>query len=154
MYKIGIFLIFLFSYLSPSLWGVSIEFKNLVEYQIPIEKTSLKKSYYSLHAKYYIEKISKNKHGLLLFNYKKFLLENNYYLKGKLTTKNTQLSFYKAYYFSSKLHLIDVKGVINNKSIVAKEVIFDKYKSYELLKCEIKDGSTLYRRKYFTIYEK
>jgi hypothetical protein len=150
--KIKIFFV-LYLFLSSSLWGIDIEFTNLIQELIPTPIASSQKSYYKLTAQSHIEKFSKTESALLLLNRKKYMLKNNYHLNGKFTTSNTELKYKKAYLLSGKVYLLDVKGYINSKKITAKEVVFDGYKKYLLKKCEVRTAHRIYRRSKFTIKE-
>jgi len=135
-------------------WGVNIEFINLTQELIPRHTTTSKKSYYKLTAQLHIEKFSKKDSSLLLLNRKKYMLRHNYHLNGKFKTFQTELKFKKAYLLSGKVYLLDVVGYINSKKVMAKEVIFDGYKTYKLKKCEVKILNHIYRRSKVTVKEK
>ena len=143
-----------FLFLSPLfLWGVRIEFKQITSHSIPIQQASTKKSYYQLTSKFYLEDFQKKNYKLFLLNRKNYMLKNNYYLDGFLKTEVSYLSFKKAYILGGKIHLFMVTGHINKSNIEAKEVIYDEYKTYQLLKCEIKKSSSILRRKSYKIKE-
>ena len=135
------------------LYGVSIEFKNINSKFIPTQQISNKKSYYQLTSKVYLENFEKKDYKSFFLNRKNYMLKNNYYLDGFLKTEVSYLTFKKAYILGSKIYLFMVVGHINKSKIKAKEVIFDKYKTYQLLKCEIKINSSILRRKNYKIKE-
>jgi len=143
----------LFLFLPIFLWGINFKFTNLTQEQIPIQKSSITKSYYKLTAKKHIKKFSKKSQALLFFNRKKFMLENNYYADGLFYTEESHFSYKKAYILAGKVHLFEVQGYINKHHIKAKEVIYDGYKTYHLKKCEIKINSKILRRSDYQLTE-
>ena len=144
----------LFLLLSPLfLWGVRIEFIQVSSHSIPTQQTSTKKSYYQLTSKFYVEDFQKKNYKSFLLNRKNYMLKNNYYLDGFLKTEVSYLSFKKAYILGGKIHLFMVIGHINNSNIEAKEVIYDEYKTYQLLKCEVRKSTSILRRKKYKIKE-
>ena len=144
----------LFLFLSPLfLWGVRVEFKQITTYSIPTQQASTKKSYYQLTSTLYIEDFQKKKYKSFFLNRKKYMLQNNYYLDGFLKTDGSYLHFKKAYILGGKVHLFNVIGHINTNNIKAQEVIYDEYKTYQLLKCEVKKSSSILRRKQYKIKE-
>jgi len=134
-----------------SIFSINIELKGVVSKKIFIPKKNLKKTNYEIKAKRYIENFSKkNKLGFLL-NRKLFMLKYNYYDNGIFKSKKVKLFFKKAYILLGRVHLFEVKGMIDNSKIIAKEVIFDEYKTYILKKCEVKKNKHTYRRKEFKL---
>jgi len=135
------------------IWGVTIEYTNLTSKFIPTEKSAKIKSYYQLTSNFHIEKYIKKNTKLLLLNLKKYMLKNNYYLKGKLSTEHSSLRYEKAYILGGKVYLFEVKGHINNRQIKAKELVYDGYKNYSLKKCEVRTKFKIYRRRQLLIQE-
>lgn len=144
--------VFSLCFLPILLWGVNIEFSNLKVEIIP-NISNIEKKYFNLSAKSYVQKISKKDKFLFFFNRKKFMLENNYYFKGFLTTNTTKLHYVKAYRFNSKIYFFDVNGVIDGFRVKAKEVIFDEINNYILKNCEARKGNSILRRKVLVLSE-
>ena len=142
-------------YLLPTFgWGVTIEFSNMTQEFIPTQQTSLKKSYYKLTSQYHIKKISKKDSSFLLLNRKKYMLKNNYYIDGVFQRGETVLHYKKAYVLGGKVYLLIVNGILENRQVNAKEVVYDGYNSYLLKKCEVRTKTRIYRRNKLTIKEK
>jgi len=133
------------------LWGNGIVFTNYTEEIIPNHIT--KKQYYKLFASSYIYKISKKNLKSFLFNHHNYMLKNNVYSNGFLKTEKSYLSYQKAYLLNNKLHLFLVKGHIVKKEVEAKEIIYNRAKSYVLKHCQIKYKSKILRRKIYHLNE-
>jgi uncharacterized protein YlaI len=135
------------------LWGNGIAFTNYTEEIIPNYKSVTEKQYYKIFATSYIYKISKRNFKSFLFNHHSYMLKNNVYSNGFLKTEKSYLSYQKAYLLNNKLHLFAVKGHIDNKTIEAKELIYNRVKSYVLKHCQIKYKSKILRRKIYHLNE-
>ncbi len=137
--------LFLIAIPTLHLFGVEIEITN--------PKTTFiqdsKKDYY-ITAKRYIEKIDANSAIEMLLFQKEFFLSNCYYANGTFTKGALSLNFNKAYKFSKKVHLFNVKGNYENATIQAKEAIYSN--NMLLLKsCEINTPKKIIRRKKFKL---
>jgi len=141
-------LLFIFS---STLFATTIEFTDVTYTLTPMKNINKQKSFYQISSKFHLNRVIKKETIKLLLNRRQYMLDNNYYLDGEFTSKGCKLAYKKAYILGGKVHLLGVKGVINNQEVEAKEVIFDGYKKFILKQCEVKSKNKIYRRREFVV---
>ena len=134
-----------YTLLTPLLWGLEIYATNTKTFFIKQGKLN-----YSIEAKEYVNRYKKGDLSAFLANQKLFRLKNLYYKDGSFKVKNRVFYFNKAFKWSKKVYLYNVKSVDRFLKIDAKEAVY--FNNKILLKdCEIRMPKRVLRRKKYIL---